>query len=535
VNTLSNLVSLIFVRSLSVRVIALTIVSSLWLVGPATAHFIFIVPVPDNLQQAKVVFSEDLEPDDAVNVELISKTQVRSGGKALTMTKGEHAYLVELPPDADVVAGECRYGVLQRGPNKPFLLMYYAKLIRGDRLQAPAANLPLEIVPKGGNKFAVLSQGLPAAGAEVHCVAPKKKGPITADKNGEFEWDVSQPELYGFRARYIESASGEVDGKKYDEVRHYTTLVFRVKAAKEEPAVALPPLPRAVASFGADATGGWLYIYGGHCAKTHSYSTEAVVGTFHRLNLANPTGWEELPGGPGLQGLALVAHDGKLYRLGGMVPRNKPGEQADNHSVSSCARFDPQTRTWEPLPDLPQPRSSHDAVVIGDRVYVIGGWWMKGRGQESQWHETALVLDLRAKRPTWQEIPQPFRRRALAVARFGEKIYVLGGLTEDNETVRTVNVFDTKDGTWSDGPPLPGFDRNGFAPAAYLGKDRPHAALADGRIIRLTDQGDRWEEIGRLKQPRIAGRMVGVGNRLLILGGAIRGDNLALVESIPLP
>ena len=160
---------------------------------------------------------------------------------------------------------------------------------------------------------------------------------------------------------------------------------------------------------------------------------------------------------------------------------------------------------------------------------------MKGRGQESQWHETALVLDLRAKRPTWQEIPQPFRRRALAVARFGEKIYVLGGLTEDNETVRTVNVFDTKDGTWSDGPPLPGFDRNGFAPAAYLGKDRPHAALADGRIIRLTDQGDRWEEIGRLKQPRIAGRMVGVGNRLLILGGAIRGDNLALVESIPLP
>lgn len=502
--------------------------------APVCGHFIFIVPEGQGDTKAKVVFSEELEPDDAVNVELIGKTQLRAGNRELKMTKGEHAYLVDLPGDARVIGGDCRYGVLQRGQSKPFLLMYYAKLVRGRVVDAPLANSPLEITAKKTGRFVVLFQGKPAARAEVHLVAPKKKGPIETDENGEFELDVSQPELYGLRARHIEQASGEVEGKKYEEVRHYATLVFRVEPTSEEPA-SLPPLPRAVASFGADVCGDWLYVYGGHCAKTHSYSTEAVVGTFHRLNLAKPSGWESLTGGPALQGLALVAHGGKLYRIGGMEPRNKPGEKADNHSVAHCARFDPQTGQWEPLPDLPQPRSSHDAVVVGDRIYVIGGWWMKGRGQESQWHETALVLDLSREKLSWESLEQPFRRRALAVARRGTKIYVLGGLTEDNEIHKTVNVLDTTTGSWSEGPPLPGFDRNGFAPAAYLGNDRPHAALADGRIIRLNDAGDGWEEIGRLKHSRIAGRMVSAGGRLIVLGGAARGDNLDAVELVSLP
>ncbi len=65
----------------------------------------------------------------------------------------------------------------------------------------------------------------------------------------------------------------------------------------QEPAK-LPPLPRTVSSFGADVADGWLYVYGGHCAKTHEYSTAAVLGTFQRLNLANPKAWEDLPAGP---------------------------------------------------------------------------------------------------------------------------------------------------------------------------------------------------------------------------------------------
>src|SRR5262249_9389231 len=146
---------------------------------------------------------------------------------------------------------------------------------------------------------------------------------------------------YGLRVRHVEAREGELDGKKYKEVRHYATLVFEVEE--------YPALPRAVSSFGAAVADGWLYVYGGHGAKTHQYSTEAVLGTFHRLKLSDPRAWEELPGGPAIQGLALVAHKGKLYRLGGMQPLNKPGEKADNHSLASCACFDPATKKWEKL------------------------------------------------------------------------------------------------------------------------------------------------------------------------------------------
>src|SRR5688500_12139998 len=79
-----------------------------------------------------------------------------------------------------------------------------------------------------------------------------------------------------------------------------------------------PPLPQAVSSLGAAACDGWLYVYGGHSGKTHSYSTDTVVGTFRRLKIDGGKRWEDLPGGPIAQGLALVEHKGKLYRIGGM-------------------------------------------------------------------------------------------------------------------------------------------------------------------------------------------------------------------------
>src|SRR5688572_23086109 len=114
-----------------------------------------------------------------------------------------------------------------------------------------------------------------------------------------------------------------------------------------------PPIPEAFSSFGAAVCDGYVYVYGGHIGKTHTYSTKAVTGKFRRLNLAKPDSWQELPGGVGIQGLALVAHGGKLYRIGGMQPHNKPGDAADNHSVATCEVFDPKLGKWEPLPNLP--------------------------------------------------------------------------------------------------------------------------------------------------------------------------------------
>ncbi|HEV3436761.1 MAG TPA: hypothetical protein VG122_05340 [Gemmata sp.] len=52
------------------------------------------------------------------------------------------------------------------------------------------------------------------------------------------------------------------------------------------------------------------------------------------------------------------------------------------------------TRKWEDLPSLSTGRSTHDAVAVGDKLVVVGGWQMKDKEEKSVWHATVLILDL---------------------------------------------------------------------------------------------------------------------------------------------
>jgi hypothetical protein len=59
----------------------------------------------------------------------------------------------------------------------------------------------------------------------------------------------------------------------------------------QDNAKSYPPIPVAVSSLGAIESEGYLYVYGGHSGKTHSYDTKSVLGTFHRLKLDGGTKW----------------------------------------------------------------------------------------------------------------------------------------------------------------------------------------------------------------------------------------------------
>jgi len=320
-------------------------------------------------------------------------------------------------------------------------------------------------------------------------------------------------------------------------------LAFIAAAHAAEPATtkpAFPPLPKAVASLGAVECDGYLYIYGGHVGKTHTYSTEDVLGTFHRLKLDGGTKWEELPGGPIAQGLNLVAHGGKVYRVGGMQPKNKPGDPSDNFSLADCARFDPTTSKWENLAPLPAPRSSHDVVAVGNKLVVVGGWQMKGKEDKPMWHETVEILDLSSKSPKWESVPQPFQRRALTAAVVGSKVYVLGGLGADGKPIEILDVETKK---WTSGPALPDVAAAGaaramaFSPAAGTVGGRVVVNTAAGPIYRLTTDGANWEKVGEVANPRVVARLIPMGpSAALIVGGASRAErgNVAAIELVKL-
>lgn len=293
----------------------------------------------------------------------------------------------------------------------------------------------------------------------------------------------------------------------------------------------LPDLPVGIASFGATMIGDWLYVYGGHTGETHSYSTEEVTNAFRRLNVRDGGKWEELPTGPALQGLTLVGHGGYVYRIGGMMALNKPGDADDLRSVDEVGRFDPRSNEWTAIAPLPEARSSHGAVVVGDRLYVVGGWRL-GRG-EPQWHTTALVLDLADPRPTWKTIPEPpFKRRALAVEAVGGTLLVTGGLIDGGMTSET-DIFDLDTQSWSRGPAIPGSKFNAIGMAACNLEGRIAVNGMDGPIYSLDPTGGQWQECGSLRPGRFHHHLFPQGpGTLLSVGGATRSGKVLSVDRV---
>jgi hypothetical protein len=290
-------------------------------------------------------------------------------------------------------------------------------------------------------------------------------------------------------------------------------------------------LPRAASSLGACVEGGYVYVYGGHTGRTHTYSTKTVSGGVLRMPVAGGE-WEELAPGEPVQGMALVGHAGKVYRIGGMQPRNAPEEKADNHSMASVSCYDPASKKWSALPDLPQGRSSHDAVVAGDKLYVVGGWVLDG-AKPPVWCDTVDVLDLKSPKAKWASMKQPFQRRALSAFVLGGKIHVVGGLTAKG-TTKKVDVFDPAANTWGEGPELVGADGVGFSVALCVAGGSAFVSGNDGKVYRL--EGERWKQIATQKVARFVHRLVpGGAGKLLVVGGAAHEGNARVVEEIAIP
>lgn len=499
----------------------------------AQAHFIFVVPEP-GFTKAQVFISETLTPDGEVGLAMIAGTKLSlrdSSGTTtqLTLAKLDKTFEVALSGTGNrVVYGITDLGLMTRG-EKSHVLLYYPKSIIGDAFDASSAvggQTPVEIIPvgkAGETKLKLLARGKPQADAEITVILPdgnQKK--LKTDASGQTE-TLTQRGRFGAWARYWEAHPGERDGKKYEEVRHYATLVFDAGSGD----AAFANLPEATSSFGAVELAGQLYVYGGHIAPTHRYWKEGVSGRFHRANLASPEKWDQLPSGPPLQGMNLAAYSGQVYRIGGMAPHNEKGQPTDNRSTADCARFNATSGTWEALPALPEPRSSHDVTVVGSKLMVAGGWNLQGDKQE--WVDTLLVMDLASSKPEWKTVPQPFRRRALIVAGFQDKLYVLGGFDDKNRIVTTVSIYDPRTNEWKEGPSLP--EKVAFAPAAVVHQGSLYVSVSDGTLLRLNDSGTGWDKVGK-STPRVAHRMVSYKDSVLVIGGAAAGKNFDLVEAI---
>jgi len=198
--------------------------------------------------------------------------------------------------------------------------------------------------------------------------------------------------------------------------------------------------------------------------------------------------------------------------------------------VADCARFNPMSMQWEWLAPMPEARSSHDVVVVGDTLYVIGGWNMLGELEGNVWPDFMLTLDLTDPLAAWRRVPQPFARRALITAVHDGRIYVMGGMDDADEVSREVDIYDPSTGKWSRGPELLGeLPVAGFASAACELDGRLYCSVAGGELMRLSDDGGAWELVGT-HTPRIVHRLVPWRGEIYVVGGADGGTNSDLIE-----
>lgn len=526
----------------------------------ASAHFPFVVPSPDGAT-AVLIMSETLAPDGDVKLGLLAPARL------VLRTADGTTYPIASPPTdhqgstfslalpgsgTRVVSGTADLGVMQRGQSPAHLLVYHVKSVIGDPL-APStvlgSTVPVEFVAEVGNHcyhLRLMAAGKPLPDTEIHLLHQDGRDEtVRTDSAGRTP--PLMPGRIGAWARYWVDESGQRDGRAYAQVRHYATYVadlpdpHSLQKAPDAQAgsagVAIGSLPRPVASFGAATLDGWLYIYGGHRGTRHDYSTATVSGRFSRARLdklaAGTAVWEELPGGPPAQGLNLVAHGGRIIRVGGMEPRNAPGQPADNHSLAEAAAYDPATQSWQSLPPLPEGRSSHDVVAAGGKIVVVGGWNMQGSRQDTTWPSQTLLLDPANPSAGWTPIPQPFRRRALIAAAVGDEVFVIGGFDENDRPHVDVDVLHVPTQTWSKAPALPVAEGAGFAPAAAVFQGKIYVSVGSGQLFLLDEARTSWQPVTQTT-PRIVHRMVADADGLLVLGGAREADMTNLVERVML-
>lgn len=533
--------------------VTLLITTGVALAGSAAAHFPWLAT--DEEGHVILWFGEGLDDRTYHMPDAVARVEIRRDGdeSPLKMEAVDSETFVGLRSVEPVKGAEELLASVTYGLYHGTKLTYHVQHLPGhdgqawpDQAREAEMQTLLARQADGGLVVSLLRGGKPVSGATIKLFSGdgQERASHASDAVGRARFDASavRPGLNAVMAGVTDKqAAGEHQGESYTSTSDYLTVTFVSASGVSSPAsdptpdpqsatgvvvapAALPHLPEELTSFGAAVASDVLYVYGGHTGEAHSYSTAEQSGRLWGLNVAagEEARWEPVAEGPRLQGLAMVAHGGRPIRLGGFTAMNEIGDEHDLRSQTAVAAFDRESGKWQDLAPLPEPRSSFDAAVLGDRVYVFGGWKLDGESEETSWHATAWSLDLSEPTAAWEPLADmPVHRRALAVAAHGGELYLIGGMNRIGGPTTEVLIYDPAADGYREGPALPGEGMAGFGAAAFAIDGSLYASVYDGHVYRLTADGKGWEAVGKLETGRFFHRMVPTGeSQLVIVGGA---------------
>src|SRR5262249_38884771 len=115
-----------------------------------------------------------------------------------------------------------------------------------------------------------------------------------------------------------------------------------------------------------------------------------------------------------------------------------------NRPTSEVVVYTLKTKQWSQAADLPAPRGGHAALVLDNKIHVVGG------GNSRSTIADHSVFDPASNR--WSErAPLPQSEGSPAAVAFGGKLYAIGGRSGRRD-FGDVFVYDPSRDSWSAGP-----------------------------------------------------------------------------------
>jgi N-acetylneuraminic acid mutarotase len=298
---------------------------------------------------------------------------------------------------------------------------------------------------------------------------------------------------------------GQADGKLVPQ-----TEVFDGEGWTD---VAEIPTPRE--HLGAASDGRYLYAVGGRQLSAGENS-----GGFERYD-PEANRWTKLDAMPETVGaVAATFAGGRVVAVGG---------ESETEASDQVQGYDINGGTWSQLPPMSSPRHGASLAVVKDALYAIGGATEAGHVGATRQSE---VLDLSGKesapvaaRAEWRAVTNaPANIQYAASAEVGGRIWLFGGLGDDEKATAETAAYDRAINTWTPGPRLPQPVHHAAA-VSY----RSEAVVIGGflesgesdRVYAL--RGDRWMQLPPLNRARAAAAAAVVGNKIVVVGGQADG------------
>jgi hypothetical protein len=218
-----------------------------------------------------------------------------------------------------------------------------------------------------------------------------------------------------------------------------------------------------------------------------------------------------------------VFWDRKVVVLAGLL--------ADNSASAQVDFYDPAADRWSPGPPLTAPLHHTAVGVLGDRLYVVGGY----TGVAGTWTPVADVRSLGPGETRWRtEPPLAGPRGALALATLDDVLVAVGGVGSGQQ-MRT-EILRRGAAAWEAGPDLPHptehLAATGFDGRAYAIAGRYQTLEGNLDTVHSLAPGDkRWR-----KEPKLNHTRGGIGaatpGRPCVAGGEEPAGTIASIECL---